>query len=167
MTLPLMRLPLPLLMTLGVLLASMTAAMPQERRVPPPPAEVRLSYAAVVKRAAPAVVNVYAARTVAVRNPLFEDPFFRRFFGAPGMPGPNEQQQRSLGSGVLVDPVGLVVTNHHVIDGADQVKVSLADRREFEAEIVLKDARSDLAVLRLKGNGERFPALEFADSDAL
>ena len=68
---------------------------------------------------------------------------------------------------MLVDPAGLVVTNHHVIDGADQVKVSLADRREFEAEIVLKDARSDLAVLRIKGNGERFPALEFADSDAL
>ena len=83
------------------------------------------------------------------------------------MPGPSEQQQRSLGSGVLVDPAGLVVTNHHVIDGADQVKVSLADRREFEAEIVLKDPRSDLAVLRLKGSSERFPALEFADSDAL
>jgi Do/DeqQ family serine protease len=83
------------------------------------------------------------------------------------MPGPNEQQQRSLGSGVLVDPAGLVVTNHHVIDGADQVRVSLADRREFEAEIVLKDARSDLAVLRIKASGERFPALEFADSDAL
>ena len=54
-------------------------------------------------------------------------------------------------------PAGLVVTNHHVIDGADQVKVSLADRREFEAEIVLKDARSDLAVLRIKSGGERFP----------
>jgi Do/DeqQ family serine protease len=161
-----LRLP-PLLMTLGILLGSMTAALPQERRVPTSAAEVRLSYAAVVKKAAPAVVNVYAARTVAVRNPLFEDPFFRRFFGAPGMPGPNEQQQRSLGSGVLVDASGLVVTNHHVIEGADQVKVSLADRREFEAEIVLKDARSDLAILRIKANGERFPALEFADSDAL
>jgi Do/DeqQ family serine protease len=151
----------------AVLVVILAGAEAQERRVPTSPGEVRLSYGPVVQKAAPAVVNVYAARTVTTRNPLFEDPFFRRFFGAPGMPGPSEQQQRSLGSGVVVDPAGLVVTNHHVIDGADQVKVSLADRREFEAEIVLKDARSDLAVLRLKSNGERFPALEFADSDAL
>jgi Do/DeqQ family serine protease len=155
------------LAAIAVLAVTLVGAAAQDRRVPSSTAEVRLSYAAVVQKAAPAVVNVYAARTVTSRNPLFEDPFFRRFFGAPGMPGPNEQQQRSLGSGVLVDPAGLVVTNHHVIDGADQVRVSLADRREFEAEIVLKDARSDLAVLRVKGNGERFPALEFADSDAL
>src|SRR5262249_44628225 len=60
-----------------------------------------------------------------------------------------------------------VVTNNHVIEGADQVKVSLADKREFEAEMVLKDSRSDLAVLRIKAQNERFPALEFADSDAL
>ena len=135
-----------------------------ERRVPSSANELRLSYAPVVQRVAPAVVNVYAAKTVAVRNPLFDDPIFRRFFG---MPGGGEQVQRSLGSGVVVEASGLVVTNNHVIEGADQVKVSLADKREFEAEIVLKDSRSDLAVLRLKAQNERFPALEFADSDAL
>jgi Do/DeqQ family serine protease len=140
------------------------SASAQERRVPNSLNEVRLSFAPVVQRAAPAVVNVYAAKTVAVQNPLFDDPIFRRFFGAPG--GGN-QVQRSLGSGVLVDPLGLVVTNNHVIEGADQVKVSLADKREFEAELVLKDARSDLAVLRLKASGERFTAIDFADSDAL
>ena len=139
-----------------------------DRRVPSSSNELRLSYAPVVQRVAPAVVNVYAAKMVANRNPLFDDPIFRRFFGMPGGPGgQGEQVQRSLGSGVIVDASGLVVTNHHVIEGADQVQVSLADKREFEAEIVLKDARSDLAVLRIKAQKERFPALEFADSDAL
>src|SRR5216684_1912195 len=114
-------------------------ASAQERRVPSSPNEVRLSYAPVVQRVAPAVVNVYAAKMVTVRNPLFDDPIFRRFFGLPG--GGGEQVQRSLGSGVLIDAAGLVVTNNHVIEGADQVKVSLSDKREFEAEMVLKDSR--------------------------
>jgi Do/DeqQ family serine protease len=155
-------------LVLLALLPLVPGASAQDRRVPTSPTELRLSYAPVVQRAAPAVVNVYAARTVANRNPMFDDPIFRRFFGMPGMPGgPGEQVQRSLGSGVIVDAGGLVVTNNHVIEGADQVKVSLADKRELEAEIALKDSRSDLAVLRIKGQNERFPALEFADSDAL
>ena len=80
---------------------------------------------------------------------------------------PREQVQRSLGSGVIVDPSGLVVTNNHVIEGASEVKVALADKREFEAEIVLKDEHTDLAVLRIKGANERFPVLEFGNSDEL
>ena len=123
----------------------------------PPSAEaLRMSYAPIVKRVAPAVVNVSAAKTMANRNPLMEDPFFRRFFG-PQFGGPREQMQRSLGSGVIVDPSGLVVTNNHVIEGADQVKVSLADKREFDAEIVLKDPRTDLAVLRIKDGKRALP----------
>src|SRR5215813_11437517 len=140
----------------------------QERRVPSSPNEVRLSYAPVVQRAAPAVVNVYAARAVATtRNPFLDDPIFRRFFGVPDGGAPSEQLQRSLGSGVIVDVGGLIVTNNHVIEGATEVKVSLADKRELEADIVLKDQRSDLAVLRIRGQNERFPAIDFADSDAL
>ncbi len=148
----------------AIALAGFTVASAQERRVPNA-AELRLSYAPVVHRVAPAVVNVYAAKVIQNRNPLFDDPIFRRFFGVPGDAG--RQVQRSLGSGVIVDPSGLVVTNVHVIEGADEVKVALADKREFEAEIVLKDKRSDLAVLRVKDAHERFPTLEFANSDAL
>jgi Do/DeqQ family serine protease len=150
---------------LVALAAYLQDAVGQERRVPSSPTEFRLSYAPVVQRVAPAVVNVYAAKMVSVRNPLFDDPIFRRFFGMPG--GSGERVQSSLGSGVLIDAAGLVVTNNHVIEGADQVRVSLWDKREFEAEMVLKDSRSDLAVLRIKSQAERFPALEFADSDAL
>jgi Do/DeqQ family serine protease len=135
----------------------------QERRVPASAQDVRLSYAPIVQRVTPAVVNVYAAKTMP-RNPLLDDPVFRRFFGVPGQSP--EQVQRSLGSGVIVDERGFVVTNNHVIEGADQVKVSLADKREFEAEIVLKDTRTDLAVLRIKAR-EKFPKLDFADSDGL
>jgi Do/DeqQ family serine protease len=149
------------------LLLSLAAAGPaasQDRRVPASSTELKLSYAPIVQRVHPAVVNVYAAKVIQNRNPLLDDPIFRRFFGVPGQP---EQMQRSLGSGVMVDPSGLVVTNVHVIEGADQVKVSLSDKREFEAEIVLKDSRSDLAVLRLKDSHEKFPTLDFANSDEL
>src|SRR4051812_14633359 len=150
---------------LFITITAITQAAAQDRRVPASAADVKLSYAPIVQRVQPAVVNVYAAKTVQNRNPLLDDPVFRRFFGVPGQQP--EQMQRSLGSGVMVDPSGLVVTNNHVIEGADQVKVSLADKREFEAEIVLKDSRTDLAVLRLKDGKEKFPTLDFANSDEL
>ncbi len=151
-----------------VLLLSLLAVSPvaaQDRRVPQSPAELRLSYAPIVQRVQPAVVNVYAAKVVQNNNPFLDDPIFRRFFGLQG--GPQEQMQRSLGSGVMIDQSGLVVTNVHVIEGADEVKVSLSDKREFEAEIVLKDSRTDLAVLKLKGARESFVTLDLANSDEL
>ncbi len=121
------------------------------------------SYAPVVKRVTPAVVNVYASRVERRQaNPLFDDPFFQRFFGQR----PGGQTARSLGSGVIVESSGLVVTNNHVIDGMTEVRVALADRREFDAEIVLRDPRTDLAVLRIKG-GSNFPSLETGNSDNL
>jgi Do/DeqQ family serine protease len=154
----------------AVLIAAAAAALAPasaqtvERKVPTQ-AELRLSYAPVVKRVAPAVVNVYAAKVVRNQNPFFDDPIFRHFFGVPG--GGGAQVQRSLGSGVIVDPSGLIVTNVHVISGATEIKVALTDRREFEARVVLKDQRSDLAVLRIKDGSARFPYLQFANSDAL
>src|SRR5437868_11497517 len=157
--------PFRLFTLLFLALMMLTPVHAQDRRVPASQAELRLSYAPIVQRVAPAVVNVYAAKVIQNRNPLLDDPIFRRFFGVPGQQP--EQMQRSLGSGVMVDPSGLVVTNNHVIEGADQVKVSLSDKREFEAEIVLKDSRSDLAVLRLKDSHEKFPTLDFANSDEL
>ncbi len=138
----------------------------QQRRVPASQAELQLSYAPLVKKVAPAVVNVYAAKVVRNRNPLFDDPIFRQFFGG-NMPGGGTQIERSLGSGVIVDPSGLIVTNVHVIEGADEVKVALNDKREFEAQVVLKDKRSDLAVLRIKTGGAKLPYLDLGNSDEL
>jgi len=155
------------LMVAGVAVAALTPSLAQDRRVPASDAEVRLSYAPIVKRVAPAVVTIGAARVVAAAgNPLFNDPFFRRFFG-PEFGAPRERVQRALGSGVIVDPSGLIVTNNHVIEGADEVKVTLADKREFGVDLVLKDSRTDLAILRIKDGRERFPAVELGDSDAL
>jgi Do/DeqQ family serine protease len=139
------------------------AASAQERRVPASLAQLQMSFAPIVQRVAPAVVNVYATHVVENQNPFMADPFFRQFFGGV----PRRQVERSLGSGVIVDPAGLIVTNFHVIRGASQVKVALSDKREFDADIVLRDQRSDLAVLRIKGVHERFPTLEFGDSDKL
>jgi len=157
------RIPILFAAAISLLPVFSQAAGAQERQVPNSVRQLQLSFAPVVKRVSPAVVNVYAARIVENNNPFLTDPFFRQFFGAV----PREQVERSLGSGVIVDPAGLVVTNFHVISGASQVKVALADKREFDADIVLKDQRSDLAVLHIKGTKERFPTLEFADSDEL
>jgi Do/DeqQ family serine protease len=140
-------------------------AAEQPAQVPANAAQIQLSFAPVVKRVAPAVVNVYASRTVAPQaSPFFVDPFFRQFFGGGGQAA-SPRVEQSLGSGVIIDPSGLVVTNYHVIAQADDVKVALADKRELAADIVLKDERSDLAVLKVREPGGALPTIAFADSD--
>ncbi|MFC5586031.1 DegQ family serine endoprotease [Nitratireductor kimnyeongensis] len=134
-----------------------------ERRVPFGQSDIQLSFAPLVKETSPAVVNVYASSTVQVRSPFMGDPFFEQFFGRPQMP---PRVRSSLGSGVLVDPSGVIVTNNHVISDADEVKVALADGREFESEILLKDKALDLAVLKISGD-ETFPAVGLGNSDNL
>lgn len=147
------------------------AAFAETRLVPHSAAEVKLSFAPVVKQVGPAVVNVYASREVTQRrsvSPLFNDPFFRRFFGDPrGQQAPRKRMQSSLGSGVILSAEGLIVTNHHVIADADEVRVVLSDKREFDCDIILKDERTDVAVLKVREPDGPFPFVPFADSDQL
>lgn len=128
-------------------------AQPLARAAPNSRGEMQLSFAPVAARAGPAVVNVYAQRVV---RSMSRDPFFGRF-SAPRV-------EQSLGSGVIVRADGVIVTNNHVIQGAQSLKVVLADRREFDAELVLADPRVDLAVLRIAPGNERLPTLPFANT---
>jgi serine protease Do len=158
------------LLTLGLALSLATIAPGwAQNRTPPTSREmIHLSFAPVVKKVAPAVVNVYSRRTVQTHSPFFDDPLFRRFFGNQAPFGlPRERVQQSLGSGVILGADGIVVTNHHVIDGAQQITVVLNDRREFEAKVLLSDEHADLAVLKIDTHGERLPVLELGDSDQI
>jgi len=141
----------------------------QQRAEPESAVAMKQSFAPVVKRAAPAVVNVYVRHRVEqMVSPFFNDPVFGRLFGERfGVP--RERIQNSLGSGVLVSPEGLVVTNNHVIQGSGEaeITVALSDGREFPAKIILKDEQSDLAILRLDAKGVQFPSIVFSDSDTL
>jgi serine protease Do len=129
---------------------------------------IHLSFAPIVKKVAPAVVNVYSRRTVQTRSAFMNDPIFRRFFGDQAPFGlPRDRVQQSLGSGVILGANGLIVTNRHVIEGAEQITVVLSDRREFEAKVVLSDDHADLAVLKIDTHGERLSTLDLGDSDEL
>jgi Do/DeqQ family serine protease len=140
------------------------AAQPQ-RALPQSQSQVMLSFAPVVDRAAPAVVNIYTKKTVR-QAPMMQDPFFRFFFGDRQMPG-RERVERSLGSGVIVRADGLIITNRHVVGEADEITVVLADRREFDARVVLQDPRSDLAVVRINTEGKNLPVMPLGDSDRI
>jgi Do/DeqQ family serine protease len=130
------------------------------RAAPVSAAAMRLSFAPVVKKAAPAVVNISSKR--AVRQQV--DPFWELF----GIGAPRDRIVGSLGSGVIVSPEGVIVTNNHVVEGGQEITVSLYDRREFPAKILLADPRTDLAVLKIQlPPGERLPALAINDTGDL
>lgn len=145
-------------------------ASAQDRIVPDTTTQIQLSFAPVVKAVSPAVVNIFTKRTVTrtIRHPFFNDPFFAPFFGQT-MPGQRMRQQveNSLGSGVIVQSDGLIVTNAHVIKGADEVTVVLADGRELDAAIALTDDASDLALLRVDTKGETLPYITLKPSESL
>jgi serine protease Do len=151
---------------LAVLFAAATPAFAQQNAVPKSMGQVQLTFAPVVKRVAPAVVNVYARSVVQQQvNPMFADPFFQQFFGVS--PQMRQRVQQSLGSGVIVGTDGLVLTNNHVISGATDIVVALSDRREFKAKVIQADARTDLAVLKIDTKGEKLSTVPFGNSDAL
>ena len=141
------------------------APAPQDGGPPPPRTTGPASYADAVAYAAPAVVNVFATKiTRTTPNPLFRDPLFRHFFDErAGRPA--YRRENSLGSGVIVDENGYILTNNHVIQGASEVRVGLRDGRQFPARIVGTDPETDLAVLQTAG-GE-LPVARLGDSDRL
>lgn len=143
----------------------------QTVQVPQSSEQIQLSFAPLVHNAAPAVVNIFTRKVIRRRQvaPLFDDPFFRRFFGegfgrSKGLD--REHVQNSLGSGVIVDPKGVIITNHHVVEGADEIVVVLSNRREMKARVIGADERTDLAVLKVEADVV-LPHLKFRDSDDL
>ena len=147
--------------------AAIAPPPPAGRTVPQDGAQVQLSFAPIVQAVSPSVVNVYATRIEQrAASPFANDPFFSRFFGEQFQTRPRES--RALGSGVVVDAGGVILTNSHVINGATDIRIALNDGREFAVDLVVEDQQTDLAVLRVRdANGVTFPAITFADSDAL
>jgi len=135
------------------------------------PADARpaLTFKPIVKKVTPSVVNIYSAKTVRQTPafaPFFDDPFFRQFFGVPFENIPSERRERSLGSGVIVTEDGYILTNNHVVDGADEIKVALADNKTaYDAKVIGTDPQTDIAVIKIEG--KNLPAITITDSDQL
>lgn len=150
-----------------------SAASPPKLKIDnsPLPAEARptITFSHVVKKVAPSVVNIYSTKTIRqspIFAPFFDDPIFRRFFGVPFESIPRERREQSLGSGVIVTEDGYILTNNHVVEGADEVKVALPDdKTTYDATIVGTDPQTDIAVLKIEG--KKFPAITVTDSDKL
>ncbi len=156
------------------LVAGLAATGQAQRAAPrqaPPTREVaQYSFAPIVRTAAPAVVNVYVrSRVKTFASPFANDPFFERFFGGRLGGQPSERIQSSLGSGVIVNAEGIVVTNAHVVkaSGETEIRVALTDKREFDAKVIAQDEKNDIAILKIEGGDGHFPFLTFEDSDTL
>ncbi len=122
------------------------------------------SYRDAARAALPSVVHIYTTQAIKQqRHPLFDDPIFRHFFG--DRPEGQPQRNSGLGSGVIVSPNGYILTNYHVIEGADDIQVSLNDTKTYKARIVGSDPESDLAILQIKA--EKLPAITFGQMDSL
>ena len=144
-----------ILLVLALCSVSVHALLPAENRDGMP------TLAPVMKMVTPAVVNIQT-RTVE-ETPMMRDPFFRRFFNAPNRP---PREQRSAGSGVIIDAKkGYILTNHHVINGANEISVTLKDRRTFKAKLIGSDAGTDIGLLQIEAKA--LHALSFGDSDIL
>ncbi len=156
-----------------VILACIAALLPfalqATETVPTSQGEITMSFAPVVKRVVPAVVNIITQRVERVESlsPFLNDPFFGQFF-AGGMGGlTRERMVHSLGSGVIVGADGTIVTSYHVVKGSDKIVIVLSDKREFEGHVAKVDERSDLAVLKVDTKGAKLPVLALRDSDTL
>ena len=161
-------------LSLLAILALVLLVFPRERLaeaetvVPDGIEQLQYSFAPLVKRVSPAVVNVYVTHRVKEFVSPFDESYLREFFG-DDYAGPRERLQNSLGSGVIVSADGLVVTNNHVVAGRGEaeIRIALTDKREFDAKLIKTDKKADLAVLRIEAPDVTFPFLELEDSDGL
>ena len=147
---------------------SLSGAMITVKEAPPPGAQEAPrpgSFADAAQRAMPAVVNVFTSKEVKVApHPFMEDPFFRRFFGDRFESSPQSRRASSLGSGVIVSPEGYILTNHHVIEAADEIEIALADSRKAKARVIGSDPETDLAVVKV--DMQELPTMTFGHSDS-
>ncbi len=135
------------------------------QNIPANPMYGPISYSDAVAKAAPAVVNIHTAKIVRQQNQFFSDPMFRWFFGIPNQSRQRKKLQTSLGSGVIIGTDGYLITNNHVIEGADEITVVLHDGRSANAKVVGSDKETDIAVLKIKL--KNLPSISIGDSEKL